>query len=172
MIGRGDDQGNPALPMSWNKGIIINANAITGTDGVTGTGIAIDMAKGHVIRWATPLGQNGAGIYSEVNDTARSQTIVFANDQIQFLDNSAGFTAIIGKGSGVANQIRLFSNASGTAPVVRADGTDTNVDLTLEAKGTGNIRFGTRTATADAPISGYIEIKDAGGTVRKLAVIS
>jgi hypothetical protein len=172
MIGRGDDQGNPALPMSWNRGIIFNAKSITGTDGVTGTGIAIDLAKGHVIRWATPLGQNGAAIYSQADDTAKAQTIVFANDQIQFLDNSQGFTAIISKGTGVANQIRLFSEATGTAPRVQAEGIDTNVDLYLQPKGTGRVQYGVHTGTADAPISGYIEIKDAGGTVRKLAVIS
>ena len=34
------------------------------------------------------------------------------------------------------------------------------------------VKFGARTASGDAAITGYIEIKDSGGTVRKLAVIS
>jgi hypothetical protein len=42
----------------------------------------------------------------------------------------------------------------------------------LEPKGTGVVQFGTHTGTADTAISGYIEIKDAGGTTRKLAIIT
>jgi hypothetical protein len=43
-------------------------------------------------------------------------------------------------------------------------------DLRLRAA--GNVAFGTLTASADAPVSGYITIKDAAGTLRKLAVIN
>jgi hypothetical protein len=57
-------------------------------------------------------------------------------------------------------------------PIVSAVGTDTNIDLAINPKGTGNVRFGTLTANADAPITGYITIKDSAGTVRKLAVIA
>jgi hypothetical protein len=57
-------------------------------------------------------------------------------------------------------------------PIVSAQGSDTNIDLALTPKGTGNVRFGTLTANADAPITGYILIKDSGGTTRKLAVIA
>lgn len=42
----------------------------------------------------------------------------------------------------------------------------------LTPKGSGNVRFGALTTNADAPVTGYITIKDAGGTVRKLAVIT
>jgi hypothetical protein len=63
------------------------------------------------------------------------------------------------------------ANASG-APSVSAQGTDTNIDLALTPKGTGNVRFGTYTANMALVIQGYVEIKDSGGTVRKLAVIA
>jgi hypothetical protein len=42
----------------------------------------------------------------------------------------------------------------------------------LTPKGTGNVRFGTFTVNADTAITGYITIKDAGGTTRKLATIA
>jgi hypothetical protein len=51
-------------------------------------------------------------------------------------------------------------------------GSDTNIDLALTPKGTGNVRFGTYTASMALTIQGYVEIKDAGGTIRKLAVIA
>lgn len=60
----------------------------------------------------------------------------------------------------------------GSLPTIRAEGENTDLDLKLQGKGGGLVRFGTRTATADAPVTGYIEIKDALGQVRKLAVIS
>lgn len=70
-----------------------------------------------------------------------------------------------------ANRILTQANNAGTAPAIQSVGSDTNIDLALTPKGTGNVRFGTRTASADAAITGYIEIKDSGGTVRRLAVI-
>lgn len=66
----------------------------------------------------------------------------------------------------------MTSAAAGSAPVISVLGSDTNIDLQLSPKGTGRVRFGTHTATADTAISGYIEILDAGGTVRRLAVIT
>lgn len=59
-----------------------------------------------------------------------------------------------------------------THPTLRAAGVNTDIDLVLAGKGSGNVRFGSLTANADAPVTGYITIKDAGGTIRKLAVIS
>jgi hypothetical protein len=74
------------------------------------------------------------------------------------------------------NLVVAQGSAAGGSPSIQVvsgtSGTDANIDLTLTPKGTGNVRFGTYTATADVPITGYIEIKDAGGTVRRLAVIA
>ena len=71
------------------------------------------------------------------------------------------------------NYPRFDPSATGSPVVIRPVGTDTSIDLQLASKGsTGRIRFGTLVANADAPISGYIEIRDTGGTIRKLAVIT
>jgi hypothetical protein len=53
----------------------------------------------------------------------------------------------------------------------QARGATANIDLELTPKGTGRLRFGTRTASADVPVTGYVEIIDAAGTVRRLAVV-
>jgi hypothetical protein len=63
-----------------------------------------------------------------------------------------------------------FQGAITTAsPSITAAGSDTNVDLILTPKGTGNVMFGTYTAGIVAQ-AGYITIKDAGGTTRRLLV--
>jgi hypothetical protein len=74
------------------------------------------------------------------------------------------------------NLIQITPSASGSSPSISAisgtSGSDANIDLTLTPKGTGNVRFGTYTADMGLLVQGYIEIKDSGGTVRKLAVIA
>jgi hypothetical protein len=77
--------------------------------------------------------------------------------------------------NGVSSGVNYFSMTgatAGNAPTFTVDGSDTNIDLTLTPKGTGNVRFGTFTSNADTAVTGYITIKDSGGTVRKLAVIA
>lgn len=71
----------------------------------------------------------------------------------------------------LVNWVDVGGAAASSPPGFTAAGSDTNIDLALVPKGTGNVRFGTRTANADAAITGYLEIKDSGGTVRKLAII-
>jgi hypothetical protein len=67
--------------------------------------------------------------------------------------------------------LSITGGIAGASPVLSTNGSDTNIDLALTPKGTGNVRFGTYTGTA-LSIAGYIEIKDSGGTVRKLAVVA
>ena len=50
-------------------------------------------------------------------------------------------------------------------------GTD-DLDLRLTPAGTGRVRFGTHRAIGAETITGYMTVKDAAGTARKLAVVS
>jgi hypothetical protein len=70
------------------------------------------------------------------------------------------------------NYLNLRPAVASSSPVIAAQGSDTNIDLTLTPKGTGNVRFGTFTADMTLIVQGYIEVKDSGGTIRKLAVIA
>jgi hypothetical protein len=74
--------------------------------------------------------------------------------------------------SASVNRVLTQANNTGVAPVVQSVGSDTDIDLAFTPKGTGNVRFGTYTANMALTIQGYIEIKDSGGTVRRLAVIA
>jgi hypothetical protein len=70
------------------------------------------------------------------------------------------------------NWVQMTGAVAGSAPSYAVAGSDTNIDLTLTPKGTGKVRFGTFTTLGAEVITGYIEVKDSGGTVRKLAVIA
>jgi hypothetical protein len=74
--------------------------------------------------------------------------------------------------SASVNYLNVSGSGTGSAPVLSALGSDTNIDLAFTPKGTGNVRFGTYTANTALTIQGYVEIKDSGGTVRRLAVIA
>jgi hypothetical protein len=47
-----------------------------------------------------------------------------------------------------------------------------NLDVQLTPSGTGAVRFGTHAAVTTETLSGFITIKDAGGTSRKIGVVS
>ena len=67
------------------------------------------------------------------------------------------------------NYLQATGGATGAAATLSAQGSDTNIDLALTPKGTGVLSFGTYTAGIIAQ-AGYITIKDAGGTTRRLLV--
>jgi hypothetical protein len=71
------------------------------------------------------------------------------------------------------NLLQVQGAAAGASPSIQAisgtSGTDANIDITLTPKGTGNVRFGTYTASILTP-TGYIEVKTSDGTVRRLLV--
>lgn len=47
-----------------------------------------------------------------------------------------------------------------------------NIDMQLTPAGTGKLQFGTHTAIGAETLTGYIEIKDSGGTLRKVGIVS
>lgn len=68
------------------------------------------------------------------------------------------------------NALQLFFDP--TAPALKVTGPADNADMQFIPKGTGRVRFGTHTASADTLVTGYVEIKDSSGVVRRLAVIN
>jgi hypothetical protein len=91
----------------------------------------------------------------------------------QFRTNSTAQTQMfITHTANAVNRITVTGAVAGSGPVYGVDGTDTNIDLNLNPKGTGLVRFGTYTASMALTVQGFIEVKDSGGTIRKLAVIA
>lgn len=70
------------------------------------------------------------------------------------------------------NHFTLQGGATGSPVLLAAAGTDTDIDLRLLPKGAGVLRFGAHSALGAEVVTGFISIKDSGGTTRKLAVVS
>jgi len=109
-----------------------------------------------------------AGAASSISLSLRSKGAATAT-----LIQSDAVTAFSATGiaSGV-NRLDALAAVTGTPAQLRALGSDTNIDLQLTPKGTGNVRLGTHTALGSETVTGYITIKDAAGNARKLAVVS
>jgi hypothetical protein len=77
--------------------------------------------------------------------------------------------SINGSQTSAVNYFTVAGAATGSSPSLTATGSDTNIDLSLIPKGAGVVQYGTYTAGVVAQ-TGYITIKDAGGTTRRLLV--
>ncbi len=132
------------------------------------------MANKHHVSWYTPGNTEGFYITSNITSDGQGSSLFISNNVINW-SNQAGNAIVRYQNADftTANWLVVHNATTGNPPKFRADSdTDTNVDVFFEPKGTGSLRFGTHTGSADAAVSGYITIKDAGGTVRKLAVIT
>jgi len=129
--------------------------AFTGSDGVVTVGF--DATSGF------------AAIFA---DGGPLSVRTFTADDITFATNDVASLVLVGSVASAVNYLTISNAATTAGPLVAAVGSDTNVDLRLSGQGTGVLRFGTHTGNADAPITGYVTIKDSGGTIRKLAVIA
>lgn len=72
-------------------------------------------------------------------------------------------------GGNSVNCLQVSGAAPGGVPTLSAQGATADLDIGLTPKGTGHVRFGIHAAATLSP-TGYIEIKDAGGAVRRLLV--
>jgi hypothetical protein len=114
----------------------------------------------------------GATLSAQGSDTDISVIYKNKGTGVHFFQTSNTNQFVITHQASAVNYAGVQGSTTGNAPLFYVQGSDTNIDLSLVPKGTGNVRFGTLTANADAPITGYITIKDSAGNLRKLAVIA
>lgn len=159
----------------WVVGMVMRDGALV-RDAVTGIATAVSLARNHEISWGVGIAQPRAGfIRSTVTSDQtpggilvqnRGIAVVGFNEQLVFEARDARANT-----DDAVNYIRIENSATGDPLDISAQGTDTDIDLRLEAKGAGHIRFGSF-AGGSGSIAGWITIKDAAGVERKLAVIS
>lgn len=130
------------------------------------------------------IGRNGANWLTQASGSSFAELVAKGDDtnvDVRVSPKGTGSVEMRSRGSRalratnptgtLVNWVDVHGSAASTPPDLAAVGSDTNISLLLLPKGTGKVRFGTRTASSDVAITGYVEIEDAGGTIRKLAVI-
>jgi hypothetical protein len=150
---------------SFEKGIVFHNNAILGTDGATGIGIAIAFATGHSMQWYNNSNQLCAEIVATGRTLANTGfRMDFTDTGIRFEDRITGaFSLAITKPAVPANGLSISGSEAGSPIIVSAQGSDTNIDLVIAAKGTGVLDFRNIAFAGSAGSSaGYLPVKVNG----------
>lgn len=161
--------------LRWYSALVVGADAIA-ADG--GAKRAIKLGPQHRQSWYVAAGQVGAEIWSEVTSFLERMNLVFWNRQAQIQCQGypvASFETASAAGAVPDNYVSLIAQpaASGFVEVrARTNTGQADIDIKLTPKGNGRVRLGPRFALSGGEaVTGYIEVKDAAGVLRKLAVI-
>lgn len=165
---------NRQVVITGGNGADVSINTNTG-------GMLLGIAGTYSLRVSTG---NAGGSYVQIsaNSTPLIQaagsdaniSLQFATkgtSPLQFSTNTSVEQFRVANTDNAVNRTETTGSTTGNPVRIYANGSDANIDLSLSGRGTGRVRFGTYTAAVTA-ITGYIEIADASGTVRKLAVIA
>lgn len=133
---------------------------------------AVLMPQKYKIRWDASAYAEGASIWSQVDTPTKSVSLSFEDDKISFRGADHAASVAIYTGTGFVNFVGITGAVSGAACELQVYGSDANIDLRLGTKGAGVLRFGTVIASADVPITGKIQIKDASGMLRYIPVVN
>ena len=169
-IGIVRNDSNPSPSASFEKGIVFHNVSLSGCDGNTGNGIAIAMAKGHQIVWYNNSNQPVAEIVANNGSINNQQRIDFNEFGILFQDRTNG--RINFQVNNNINGVNFFAVNNGVStygPQLEAKGSDTNIDVWLQPKGTGvlGVTYGTTVATTPSNFSASrrLAIKDGSGNI-------
>ncbi|HVQ43350.1 MAG TPA: hypothetical protein VMT30_00065 [Candidatus Saccharimonadia bacterium] len=124
---------------TWNKGIVFRSDALTGTDGVTGVGEAISLARGHQINWYYAGSNFGAGIQSIVDASSSSLLQTFDDKTVYWVSATSKLAFQISYNASAVNYLTVTSTTTGNGPIIGVAGDDTNISLNLTGKGSGTI---------------------------------
>lgn len=156
-------------PMKFKVGINIMATALVDTLGLKE---AMMMPVGSLLSAWSATGRTNF-IYMAATAPLNAAKLQMSNGSLSIGETSTGAEAFRANVASTYVNYPMTSGSVTTGAIqYGAEGTDANIDVQLTPKGTGNVRFGAFTANADAPVNGYVTIKDAAGNVRKLATIA
>ena len=137
----------------FKKGIVFQQISLVGTDGDgTGSGIAMEMARGHELRWKYNGGElSNSLIIRSDGGSAAGQTRLVAETsgfgikgvQSDFTTENYLFRVSVPTITGTNATNYLFltpTQAAGGLVTLAAVGTDTNIDFNLTSKGTGKVQ--------------------------------
>lgn len=88
-----------------------------------------------------------------------------------FTNDSTELQLAVTRTEAAVNFPSVTGSVAGQPVPLAAAGADTNIDLILTPKGTGNVRFGTAVASVATPSTDMIQIKTADGTTFGLLAV-
>ena len=165
-IVRNDSNTSPSA--AFDKGIVFHNVSIAGCDGATGNGIAIAMASGHQITWFNNSNQCTAEIVTNNRQISAAQRIDFNQFGILFQGRTNGnINFEVENNPTAVNYMSVNSGVAGFGPQLKANGSDANVDIWMQPKGSGvlAVTYGSSTASTPSSFSATrrLAVKDGNG---------
>lgn len=155
-----------ANPMRFKVGMNVMYDALVDIGG--GVTEVLNMSRYGLLSWFDSTGARSGFLTSSATSAAGGTALDLAQNQVNLSSISGALNFAFVTSSTATNYLSFYSSAT-TQPVrILAGGTDTNIDLSLEPKGTGLVKFGTFTGSGDVTCNGYVTIKTADGTTRKI----
>jgi hypothetical protein len=123
----------------FDIGVVFGSTSLTGSDGTSGTGIALALAKGHSFQWYGPGSVKTSSIAAYGTTTAAGVKQQFSDNLVQWLNASTVPLLNVAGAASAVNYVQTSNAATGVAPTLAALGSDTNIQLALSGKGTGGV---------------------------------
>jgi len=124
---------------------------------------------------ATTISASDTGLVLQSGNGAAFPTLAAADYCYATLISTGGTIEIVKITARAGDAITVVRAQEGTSATGFAAGTRVELRITAQVVydvGAATGMFGAHTSTADAPVTGYITVKDETGTLRKLAVIT
>ena len=127
------DAGLDALAALAGTGILVHTAANTYAERtITGTVNQVDITNGNGVSGNPTL---------SLSSTIQFPGTTGYSDTNGILDENSNEQLIFNTTASAVNHIELTNAATGDGPLIQAAGDDTNIDLKIQAKGTGNVLF-------------------------------
>lgn len=139
------DPSNPTLETQKWVGVASAVNEATITNAATGSGPSVAATGGDT---NIPITLKGKGTGAVKLGQATSTGVQLEADQ-PILDSAGNEQIKFVKTSSAVNEVTHTNAATGNAPQVGATGGDSNIDLRLVPKGTGNVKTGATGGSID-----------------------
>lgn len=153
---------------TWDKGIVFHSTSLEGGDGINGSGVAMEMAKGHTLRWMFGSGSLGASVSSSVSNAAAQQSMQYTDVGLLYRNSASKNMLQIDISNTFVNGIRMTPGNAGTAPAIISQGDDANIDLRLSPKGSGRVSIMNAPVSATAGSQGGFFVVKLGTTEVKV----
>lgn len=139
--------GSGTLGTQFNRGIVFKEDSINGTDGVTGTGVAISFAKGHELVWRN---FGGPALIIRGNNSTGAATVTL--ESLDSVFRVAGFNGNdivrMQHTASAVNSTRFINAATGNLVTWEAQGSDAVVGIQIRTVGAGSVRFQSHGSTS------------------------
>lgn len=117
--------------------LTIGHDAITGSDGTTGTGHAIQLARRHQISWYNSAGDNVSGVFGGVSSLSFKTRLAFIDGGFTVLGPTDNTLIQVDPVPSVANYFSIQAAQASGAPRIELKGSDTNANLLIKCLGVG-----------------------------------